>query len=243
MSGLRQRGRRGVGAAIGVTAFAAAMVVLVAGCGGGSNSKNTAATGVSTSASGSTAADASGGSGSRQGGQADFQAYTACLSQHGVKVPTFSARPDASGSRRPRPTGSFVRPTGSFSRPPGGFAGGGGFGGGGFLGSASADPSTQAAMQACASLLPKGGFGQGGRGNGNGGAISATTFAAFKSCMSDNGVTITATDAQAGLRALDRNDAKTAAALKICQPILGTAGSGSGGVGSGAPSPSPSPST
>jgi hypothetical protein len=63
--------------------------------------------------------------------------------------------------------------------------------------------------------------------------ISATTFAAFKSCMSDNGVTITSTDPQAAVRGLDRTDAKTAAALKICQPILGQ--------GAGAPTPSASP--
>jgi len=78
-------------------------------------------------------------------------------------------------------------------------------------------------MQACQSLAPQGGFGgvAGGGFARGGGAISATTFAAFKSCMSDNGVTITATDPQAALRSLDRSDAKTAAALKVCDPILG----------------------
>ena len=43
--------------------------------------------------------------------------------------------------------------------------------------------------------------------------------------MSDNGVAIIATDVQQALRSLDRTDPKTAAALKICQPILGQAGS------------------
>ncbi len=86
-------------------------------------------------------------------------------------------------------------------------------------------------MQACQSLAPQGGFGGGfGRGGAvGGGAISATTFAAFKSCMSDNGVAITQTDAQQALRSLNRSDAKTAAALKVCDPILGR------------PSASPSP--
>jgi hypothetical protein len=73
-------------------------------------------------------------------------------------------------------------------------------------------------MQACASLRPQGGFGGPG---GGGRTISATTFAAFKSCMSDNGITITQTDPQAALRGLDRSDAQVAAALKVCQPILG----------------------
>jgi hypothetical protein len=49
--------------------------------------------------------------------------------------------------------------------------------------------------------------------------------------MADNGVTITSADPQAAVRGLDRTDAKTAAALKICQPILG----------SGAATPSASP--
>jgi len=229
---------------MGVAAFAGAIGILVAGCSGGTGSSNTAATGAPTSASsaissaGSTSA--SGGNGGRA--QAAFQAYTGCLRQHGVKVPTFSGRPFPngsgqafpSGSRRPRPSGSFVRPSGSFSRPPGGFGGaGGGFGG--FLGGARADPATKAALKACASLLPQGGF---GRGDATG-TISATTFAAFKSCMSDNGVTIAATDPQTGLRNLDRSDPKTSSALKICEAILGRAGT-AGSSGSAAPLPAPS---
>ena len=74
-------------------------------------------------------------------------------------------------------------------------------------------------MQACQSLAPQGGFG-GGFGRG-GATISAATFAAFKSCMSDNGVTITQTDPQQALRSLNRSDAKTAAALRVCNAILG----------------------
>jgi len=59
--------------------------------------------------------------------------------------------------------------------------------------------------------------------------------------MSDNGVPITGTDAQTVLRGLNRSDAKTAAALKVCQPVLGQAFSqGQGGpAASGAPLPSP----
>ncbi len=56
--------------------------------------------------------------------------------------------------------------------------------------------------------------------------------------MSDNGVTITVTDPTQAIRSLNRSDAKTAAALKICQPILGTQG-----AGSGAPSPGPAASS
>ena len=59
--------------------------------------------------------------------------------------------------------------------------------------------------------------------------------------MSDNGVTITSTDPQTAIRGLDRTDAKTAAALKICQPILGQGAGGSAAPGSGAPSVAPVP--
>lgn len=109
-------------------------------------------------------------------------------------------------------------------RPSGAPRSGGPGGRFGFLG--SADPSTRAAIQACQSLAPQGGF---GFGRGGDATISATTFAAFKSCMSDNGVTISQTDPQQALRSLNRSDAKTAAALKVCDPILGR------------PSASPSP--
>lgn len=205
-------GRRAAGA----VALSTAALLAVAGCSGGGAKSTTGSAGAGASAGAATVASAA-ASASSSNRAADFRAYTECLQQHGVTVPTFSPR--ASFSPRPRPTGSFVRPSGRPSGRPGGARNGGGFG---FLG--SADPSTRAAMQACQSLAPQGGFGGGfgGFGGGRGGgAISATTFAAFKSCMSDNGVTITQTDAQQALRSLDRSDAKTAAALKVCDPILG----------------------
>lgn len=224
MSTRIRRLRRGFAAAGGASTFALTLLLLVAGC-SGAGSKDVADKGGSPSGS-------NGATTSATGNERD-QAYTACLTQHGVTLPTFSGRafPSGSFSRRPRPTGSFVRPTGSFSRPPGGF-------GGGFLGSATADPSTPAARQACASLRPTGGFGRNGGSGGGQGAISATTFAAFTSCMSDNGVTITSSDPAAALRALNRADPKTAAALKVCQPILGSAAARGSAPASSAPTPS-----
>jgi hypothetical protein len=196
--------------AAGVVALSTAALLAVAGCSGGATGSAAARTKDSpagASPSGSASGSAPGSASNRA---ADFRAYTDCLQQHGVVVPTFSPRADA--SPRPRPSGTFVRPARS-----GGARNGGGFG---FLG--SADPSARAAMQACQSLAPQGGFGGGfGGGGRGGGAISTTTFAAFKSCMSDNGVTITQTDSQQALRSLNRSDAKTAAALKVCDPILG----------------------
>jgi hypothetical protein len=218
-------GVRRVTQVMAITAGSGCVALLVAACGGGSTkasstASTTPAVSPAVSATPTAAPNSAAGSagpGGRNG--AAFAAYTACLAQHGVTVPSFSA-----GAR---PSGSFSRPAGGFSRSPGASRGPGG-GGGGFGGFGSPNPSTSAARAACASLLPAGAFGPGTR------TISATTFAAFKSCMSDNGVTITSTDPQTAIRGLERSDAKTAAALKICQPILGQ---GAGGT----PTPSASP--
>jgi hypothetical protein len=224
-------GVRRVARILAVTAGFVGVAVLVAACGGSSKTASSASTtpavspAVSPSPSAApNSAVGSAGSGGRNG--AAFTAYTACLAQHGVTVPSFSARA--------RPSGSFSRPAGGFSRPPGASRGPGG-GGGGFGGFGSPNPSTSAARAACASLLPAGAFGPGTR------TISATTFAAFKSCMSDNGVTITSTNPQTAMQGLNRSDAKTAAALKVCQPILGQGAGGSAAPGSGAPSVAPVP--
>jgi hypothetical protein len=181
---------------------------VVAACSGGSKTATTASVPpVSPTVSSATSSGAPESRGTTSA--ANFAQYTACLQAHGVAVPSFSPRARPSGSGLPRPTGSFSQPPrATGSRGPGGFGGP----------DVSGNPSASAALAACASLRPSGGFG-GGRGGGN--TISAATFAAFKSCMSDQGVPITSTDAQAAIRALDRTDPKTAAALKICQPILG----------------------
>ncbi|RAG80918.1 hypothetical protein DN069_35410, partial [Streptacidiphilus pinicola] len=102
--------------------------------------------------------------------------------------------------------------------------GGGGFG---FGGGASPNPTMQAAMQACASLRPKGGFGGGGRGGFN-----SSAMAAFTSCMKDHGVTL---PTKGGLRALNTTDPKTASAYNTCKPLLPTRS-----PGASAPSPSAS---
>jgi hypothetical protein len=225
--------RRGIVGALGAAAVGIALTVVLAACSNG-GAKPTAATGTAGSAAGSGASTAS-GAGSTASGSDAAAAFRACLQQHGVTLPSFSQRPGA-GSGRPRPTGTFSRPAGGFSRPPGS-GGGSGFGGfGGFGG--SANPSQQAALQACASLRPSGaagfGFGRGGAGP----SISATTFASFKSCMAGNGVTITQTDPITALRSLNRGDATTAAALKICDPILGAAADVGAPRASGSPASS-----
>jgi hypothetical protein len=185
---------------------ATGVVLALAGCSGGG--KNTPA--ASSTPAASASASAAPASGGQAGGGAAFAQYQDCLRAHGAPVPSFSP-----GTRRP---GSGA-PTGTFSRPPGGFGGSRGPGGFGLNGDASANPTFAAAIEACASVRPSGGFG----GAGGGRTLSAATLAAFASCMSDNGVPVTGTDAQTVLRGLNRGDAKTAAALKVCQPIIGQA--------------------
>jgi hypothetical protein len=168
---------------------------VVAGCGGTSHPSAAAPAGSSTS--------------SAAGAAASRQQYRACLSQHGVALPT-------------RPAGGY---------PPG--QGGGGYGGGygGGFGGASANPTTRAAMQACAQYRPKNGFG--GRGGFN-----STAMQAFRNCLSQHGVTLPtrrpgslptsgATPGQhrgvyGGLNTADPTVAK---ALSVCKVLLPTSGS------------------
>jgi hypothetical protein len=159
----------------------------------------------------SPAAAAASPSASASGGSAS--AYRDCLAQHGVAFP----------SRSPGEGRSFGTPGG------GGFGGGGGGGFGGGGGGFSVSPQTRAALQACASLRPNGGFGGfGGRGG--------TALVAFRNCMSQQGVAIPTTRPTAPptarptanpgaarfLGGLDPSDPKVAAALRVCSPLLPT---------------------
>ena len=132
---------------------------------------------------------------------AGLSVFQTCLKQHGVTI-----RPGQFGSARPR--ASFTRtafPTGS-PRPS-------------FSGTASA------AVRACAKYAPA------GFGRGFGRTISASALAAFKSCLSQNGVKITGKTAAAILAELRNATGKTAAAVRTCRVLIAPA----------APSPSPSP--
>jgi hypothetical protein len=134
--------------------------------------------------------------GAASNGQSGFQAYTTCLRQHGVNLPSRSPRP--SGAARPSGAPS-MRPT---ARPSGGP--GRGFGD---QPPAGVDPKTwQDAQQACAPLRPSGGP---SRDNG--------AFTAFRNCMADHGVTFSGRPDQ-----LSTADPKVAAALKICEPLRPT---------------------
>lgn len=188
------------GAVLGGIALAA---TLLAACGGSTSNASAGASPSSTSS-----------------GASGFAAYENCLKQHGVTLPSFSARP---------------RPTGSHTGGYGGY-GGGGFGGG--FGGASANPQMQAAAQACASDRPSG-FGGGGFGAGS------TALTAFRNCMAQQGEpvpttrptsfptarpTATATGPEVAryLDGLNPSDPKVAAALHVCEALLPTRSPGAG---------------
>jgi len=132
---------------------------------------------------------------------AGLSAFQTCLKQHGVKV--------TPGQFGGRPTGSFsprAVPTGS-PRPRPSFAG-----------------ANSAAAKACAKYAPAG-FGRGANR-----AVSSSALAAFKSCLSSNGVKVTGSTANAILSELRNSTGKTATATHTCQALLQPA----------APTPTPS---
>jgi hypothetical protein len=191
----------------GLAATAAAACLALTACGGSSGS--TAATGAAATASASPGATSS----------SSLAAFQSCLKSHGVKIQpgAFASRgahPFPTGSPHAFPSGSpRPRPTGSFTGRPGGFAG-----------------ADSTALKDCAKYAPSG-FGSGGSGGGFRG-VSASALAAFKSCMSQNGVKVTGTTAQQILSSLRKATGKTATADKTCRVLLQPSG--------GAPSPSPS---
>ena len=169
---------------------------LIAGCSSSSGTATVAATNV---AAGSTSG---------------YSAYTSCLTQHGVTLPSRGA---FGAGRRSHAAGSFT--------PGAGHTGGAG----GYGAFASANPTTSAAMQACASLRPTGAAGAGG---GFGGGSSRLT--AFRSCMTQQGEAVPTTRPTAVptakatgdaryLNGLNPTDPKVAAALKVCEPLIPTA--------------------
>jgi hypothetical protein len=143
----------------------AALVVLglvVAACGGSAKTAAGASTASPTTAPASGVPAASGGL-----SPAALQAFQACLTQHGVTLPTFT----------PRTTTPGQSPT---SSPTAGVGGRGGGAGG--LGGVFTNPADQTAVQACQSTLPAGYLAQQ--------QARANQRAAFNSCMADHGVTV-----------------------------------------------------
>jgi hypothetical protein len=161
-----------------------------------------------------------------------MQAYVACLKQHGVDLPAngrlFGNRngQGGQGEGASSPPSSFQlgsppqTQSGNSGAPP------------------SPPPSIdraklQAARDACADLLPEGATFGGGFGGGAGGADSSA-FNAYRSCMSDHGVTIPGGQNGGGQTggppaSIDRNTDAFKSANAVCAPLLPNGGQGFGG--------------
>ena len=79
-----------------------------------------------------------------------------------------------------------------------------------------ADPANKVAVDACASLVPAGGFGQGGAGS----AARTQARQAYNSCLADNGVDVPTTIASGPPPSIDRTTPAFAAANAKCQALL-----------------------
>jgi hypothetical protein len=142
--------------------------------------------------SGSTASTSAAAAASASGtAPAGLSAFRTCLKQHGVKI---------------TPGQFSARPRGSFS--PGAFRSGSPRPGASFAGRNSA------AFKACAKYAPA------GFGTGANRVISSSALAAFKSCLTANGVKVTGSTASAILSELRDSTGKTATAVRTCRVLL-----------------------
>ncbi|MEV7965571.1 hypothetical protein AB0O34_06255 [Sphaerisporangium sp. NPDC088356] len=82
-------------------------------------------------------------------------------------------------------------------------------------------PEMRKAFEACRSLMPQGGFGQGRGGQRRG--VDDSALQAFRSCMKDNGAEL---PQNGGMRQLKTSDPAIAKALEKCRPLLPTGGPG-----------------
>ncbi len=155
-----------------------------------------------------------------------MQKFLDCMKEQGVELPNGAGfQPGAGGGEAP--PGSFQLGQGQQGQgqPPQGQAGNG-----------SAPPSfdtskLQAAQEACGDLLPEGANfgGPGGFGGANGGGVDTSAFDAYRSCMSDHGVTIPERqDNQPDQppASIDRDSDSFKAANDVCASLLPTGGQG-----------------
>ena len=127
-----------------------------------------------------------------------FQAYRECLARNGVTLPSFGPGDGGFPGSGPPPSGF-----------PSGRPGPGGFGGLGGQPPEGVDQATwEKAMQTCASVRPSG---------GPGGGFDNAAFTAYRNCLADHGVTVSA-----GPNQLSTADPKVAAAMAVCAPLRPT---------------------
>lgn len=190
--------------------------LVLAACGGSSHSASAS----TTPSSGATSTTTAGGANGRgAAAQAALTAFRTCMSSHGVTVtlPT-GGRNRGAGGTPPSTTPGETRP----ARPNGGAGFGGG--GGGFANRFATAPAGvdktkyAAAYTVCKAKLPT----FSGLGGGAGGANNSA-FQAYRSCLSDHGVTL---PTSGGAGNINRNDPKVVAAMKTCAPLLPAGGFG-----------------
>lgn len=149
-------------------------------------------------------------SASPSGSDGGFAAYRQCLSEHGVTLPSGGpGQPGERPSGMPTDLPAGGAPSGVPSGMPSGGPGGGGPGG--VLPSGVDASAFAVAQEACASVRPSGGPGRGL------GGIDQSALAAYRSCLSDHGVTLAGRIDQ-----LSTSDPKTAAAMATCAPLRPT---------------------
>ena len=140
--------------------------------------------------SGNAAGTSAAGASASATASAGLSAFETCLKQHGVTV-----MPGHFGAG-PHASSPGAFPAGS-PRPRASFAG-----------------RNAAAFKACAKYAPS------GFGGGFNRVISSSALAAFKSCLSANGVKVTGSTASAILSELRNSTGKTATAVRTCRVLL-----------------------
>ncbi len=236
------RGPRAAASALGVGLVALLCVLVVSAC--GSSSASSTSTSASTSTGTTTTSGTTTTGGSFAAYSACLQQHGVTFGQGGgFGGGGFGGGAGgSSGGSPPTQTPAQQKAFAACAslRPTGGF-GGGGFRGGGAANNpafakfqaclkqhgvqtgSSVDrtsPAYQAAMTACRSLLPAGGFG--GFGAGGGGANSSNpAFAKFQACLKQHGVVT---------GAAGQTPAKTQAAIAACRTLLPNGGAGTPGT-------------
>jgi hypothetical protein len=184
-------------------------LALATACGSGTTTTNDPAGGGASSGT---------PGGTNAGGGQPSQAFTDCLQQHGVTLPSGGFPGGAPGGQG-APDGQGAPGAGNGAPPslPAGI-----------------DQSKMGeAMQACQSLAPSGGFG------GAGGGQNQQAFQAYLSCLKDHGVDVPSSTPGASAAgrvtppSFNQSDPTFQAAQKTCSALLPA----NGGAGTGASTP------
>lgn len=204
-----------------MSASSLGLVLVLGACGSSKSSSapvTTVGAGAATATTTASDTTTTGGNGANR--QAAQQAWRDCLTQHGLTLPA-AGQGGAAGGRGGQGDGSgttvagqdpFATPGATSGDPQAGPQGGNGGFGGGALNGILTDPVNKVAVDACASLRPA--FGPG---NGGGGRQLPQVYL---SCLSDNGVSVPTTVAGGPAVSIDQSDPAYVAASAKCASLL-----------------------